>query len=71
MASETWLTAEQAVNYKLVDEISKPASNGNIPIAVASSEELIPENIVNSMRKKRMRARAQLEYMKLKNGGKN
>lgn len=71
MANETWLTAEQAVAHKLIDEISKPAASGNIPVCAAANEGLIPESVVNSMRKKRIEARAQLEYMKLKNGGKN
>lgn len=68
MAKETWLTAEEAVEMGLCDEVSKPANDNTtaIPQMVAVAETLIPQKMVDTMRNKRMVAIGQMEILKLK-----
>lgn len=68
MDKETWLTAHQAVEYGLVDKI---ADYGNAPTSLPSSlvaacGNVIPHEIIQQYQNKRMKARAELELIKLK-----
>lgn len=65
MAKETWLTALQAVEMGLVDEIAVPEGQ-NIPRLAASKGDLLPEKMVEAMRTKRMEAITRLELLKLR-----
>lgn len=65
MAKETWLTALQAVEMGLVDEIAAPEGQ-SIPQLAASKGDLLPEKMVSAMRQKRMEAITRLELLKLR-----
>ena len=69
MAKETWLTAQQAVELGLIDEIAVPEGQ-SIPQLAASMSGMIPQKMITAMREKRMEAIAELELLRLKNGGK-
>ena len=69
MARETWLTAQQAVEMGLIDEIAVPKGQ-SIPQLAASMSGMIPQKMITAMREKRMEAIAELELLRLKNGGK-
>ncbi len=63
MNAETWLTASEAVELKLIDKIS---SGGAIPAMAASGAPMLPENVLTAYREKRRKVQAQLDLIKLK-----
>lgn len=65
MAKETWLSAAQAVELGLVDEIAVPEGQ-NIPRMVASMGGMIPQKMITAMREKSMEAIAELELLKIR-----
>lgn len=65
MGKETWLTAQQAVDFGLVDEIAVPAGQ-SIPQLAASMSGMIPQKTIEAMREKRMEAIAELELLKIR-----
>ena len=69
MDRETWLTAEKAVEQKLVDSISSPSAENTL--MTASDAPLLSPEAVNIARKQMQaqqasRAQAQLDLLKLK-----
>ena len=68
MAKETWLTAQQAVELGLIDEIAVPEGQ-SIPQLAASMSGMIPQKMITAMREKRMEAIAELELLRLKKNG--
>ena len=68
MAKETWLTADEAVELGLVDEISAPAT-GAAPAGMklcAAAIPLLPEKLLAEMRNKGAKARAELDLLKIR-----
>ena len=65
MSKETWLTAQQAVDLGLVDEIAVPMGQA-IPQLAASMGGMIPQKMIEAMREKRMEAIAELELLKIR-----
>ena len=65
MSKETWLTAQQAVDLGLVDEIAVPMGQA-IPQLAASMSGMIPQKMIEAMREKRMEAIAELELLKIR-----
>ena len=74
MNHETWLTAADAVEKKLVDRISGAVSQPDIKLAAALGNGMIPQRIIDKMKAERFegsqkeKAQAQLNLLKL--GGK-
>lgn len=46
MATETWLTAEKAVEYGFVDRVSKQAEQGGVTSLAASTVPILPETAI-------------------------
>ena len=65
MDKETWLTAEDAVKYGLIDEIAQEAGNENLPM-VASVGEMLPRAVIDRMKQTMERETAALELLKLR-----
>ena len=60
MDAETWITAQDAVDYGLIDEIAGVAKETTAPLAlVASSGNLLPATVMDKMRARRQ---ALVEY---------
>ena len=60
MDAETWITAQDAVDYGLIDEIAGVAKETTAPLAlVASSGNLLPATVMDKMR---VRRQALVEY---------
>lgn len=57
MDAETWLTAQDAVDYGLIDEIAgsknTQPSNGETPLLTASAGGMLPPSVINTMQKRR------------------
>lgn len=54
MDAETWITAQDAVDYGLIDEIAGVAKETTAPLAlVASSGNLLPATVMDKMRARR------------------
>lgn len=67
MNKETWLTAEQAVNMKLVDSIMQPKTSGiSATSFVASCADIIPQTVINQLRQERATARAKTKLNLIK-----
>lgn len=68
MDRETWLTAEEAVKYGLVDRIAEyEKKNTAEPSALAAAYGgMIPHEVIQTYQHKRMKAQYELEILKLK-----
>lgn len=53
MDAESWLTAQDAVDYGLIDEIAEP-KNSNAPVRMAASVGgMLPPSVIDKMQKRR------------------
>lgn len=68
MDKETYLTAQQAVEYGLIDKIAeyKDQTSPMPSSLVATCGNVIPHEIIQQLQNKRMKAQTELELIKLK-----
>ena len=76
MDKETWLTAQDAVDKKLCNCISKPQQNSTTTVQLAASYNsgLLPRNVIDKIRNQlatdKLKAKSQTKLNLLKLGGK-
>lgn len=70
MDAETWLTAQDAVDYGLIDEIAQPADSsakaGTTVQMAASVTAMLPPDVIAKMQQKKKKLEAELSLMRLK-----
>lgn len=64
MNKETWLTAQDAVDIGLIDEITNYAQETEPVRLAASAEGLLPRDVINKMSKERLQL--QMDLLKMK-----
>ena len=71
MDKETWLTAQDAVDKKLCNCISKPQQNSTIQLAASYNSGMLPKSVIDKMRnqlsdeKQKKQAQTKLNLLKL------
>lgn len=63
MDKETWLTAQEAVDYGLVDEIAKP-KQGNAQLVASFGVTMIPAAVINEYQNRKIELQAKLDQLK-------
>ena len=67
MDAETWLTAQDAVDYGLIDEIAQSAQEtSQTSRLAASAADMLPPDVIATMQERKKKLEAEISLMRLK-----
>lgn len=64
MDKESWLTAAQAVEYGLIDEIAQSKQTGSAQLVAAFGANILPAKLINEMRNKKIELQRQIAELR-------